>query len=209
MGTKESVMRSSLLIVMSVFAVACGSESQPTETAQTSNEQRTAGGEGDTAAQAAMAACPMQVQGTTVQAESIDGGAAMVFVTTGDVDALRERVRNMAVMHESHAMRGHAHDMEMTETRRPGSADDPAAGAKIGDADDGVSAGGLPQSDMPVDVDTRVEDIEGGARLVMIATDASDVDALRNHTEQHAQAMSGGECPMAPHSMQSSGTYVQ
>jgi hypothetical protein len=142
------------------------------------------------------------VPGTTVQVDQIVGGAALTFVTTGDVEALRERVRNMAAMHDSHAMQGQARAIE---SARPDSADQPSAGAKIGDADDGVTAGGMPQDStartMAVDADTRVEDVEGGARLVLVATNPGDVDTLRIQTEQQAQRMSGRECPMAPHAM--------
>lgn len=207
-------MRSSMLVVMTLLAVGCGSDqSEPTETAGKSSEQRaTTGGESDMTAQGAMSAnCPMRVPGTSVQAEDVDGGAALVFVTVteDDVEDLRERVRNMAATQEAQAMQGaESQEMGMSETMRPGSPGAPAAGAKSGEADEGVSGGGLPQDSTapsaPVDVDTRVEDIAGGARLVLIATNAADVDALRMQTEQHAQRMSGGECAMTPHSMQSS-----
>jgi hypothetical protein len=47
--------------------------------------------------------CPMQVEGTTVTEADVDGGASLVFVTTGDVAVLRDRVTKMAAMHQSHA----------------------------------------------------------------------------------------------------------
>ena len=209
-------MRSSLLVVMMVLAVGCGSEEPSTETAETSSGQRaTSGGESEMASPDSTAAnCPMYVEGTSVQAENVEGGAALTFVTTGDVAALRERVRNMASAHESHAMH-EAQEFDMGGTTRPGETDE-AAAAKIGDAedaDDGVSAGGMPQGSTAgygeVDADTRVEDIEGGARLFLIATNPSDVEDLRIEIEHHAQRMAAGECEMAPHSMQPSGAIVQ
>jgi hypothetical protein len=36
--------------------------------------------------------CPMKVEGTTVRAQDVEGGASLVFTTTGDVAELRERV---------------------------------------------------------------------------------------------------------------------
>lgn len=43
--------------------------------------------------------CPMAVAGTSVRAEEVEGGTAMVFTTTGDVAELRRRVTEMADMH--------------------------------------------------------------------------------------------------------------
>lgn len=50
--------------------------------------------------------CPMKVPGTTVRAEEVEGGSAMVFSTTGDVAELRRRVAAMAAMHNEHAGKG-------------------------------------------------------------------------------------------------------
>jgi hypothetical protein len=40
--------------------------------------------------------CPMMVEGTTVRAEDVEGGASLVFTTTGDVAELRSRVHQHA-----------------------------------------------------------------------------------------------------------------
>jgi hypothetical protein len=205
----DRIMRISLLVVMAVLA-SCSSKGE-SESARVPHEhQATTGGESDMPPQDAMAAnCPMRVQGTTVQAEHVEGGAALVFVTTGDIDALRERVRNMAAARESQSMQAEPPQMGM----RPGDPGDASAAAKLGDADEGTGAGGMPQAGVAggsaVDVDTRVEDIDGGARLVLIATNATDVDALRTQTEQQADIMVTGECPMTPHSMQSGSAIVE
>jgi len=50
--------------------------------------------------------CPMAVPGTSVRAEEVAGGTAMVFTTTGDVAELRRRVSAMADMHNKHASEG-------------------------------------------------------------------------------------------------------
>jgi hypothetical protein len=118
----------------------------------------------------------------------------------------------MAAARESRAMEAESQEMGMSETMRPGSAGDANSAAKMGDADEGMSAGGTPQAGMAgssVEVDTRVEDIDGGARLVLIATNAADVDALRTQTEQQADIMITGECPMTPHSMQSGSAILE
>jgi len=46
--------------------------------------------------------CPVSVPGTSVTVEDTDSGAALVFVTTGDVAELRKRVAAMAKMHNEH-----------------------------------------------------------------------------------------------------------
>ena len=43
--------------------------------------------------------CPMQLEGVTVKANDVEGGAQLVFSTTGDVAELRRRVAHMAEMH--------------------------------------------------------------------------------------------------------------
>ncbi len=44
--------------------------------------------------------CPMKLEGVTVKMNEVEGGAALVFSTTGDVAELRRRVAHMAEMHE-------------------------------------------------------------------------------------------------------------
>lgn len=43
--------------------------------------------------------CPMTVPGAVVASQSIDGGTAFVFTTSGDVAELRRRVRTLARLH--------------------------------------------------------------------------------------------------------------
>lgn len=43
--------------------------------------------------------CPMLLEGTTLKAADVEGGASLTFTTTGDVAALRERVHKLAEMH--------------------------------------------------------------------------------------------------------------
>ena len=46
--------------------------------------------------------CPVLVAGTSVTVEDTDTGAALVFVTTGDVAAVRTRARALADAHNAH-----------------------------------------------------------------------------------------------------------
>jgi hypothetical protein len=184
-------MRNWIVALIGSLALAgCSkSESEP-ETAQGAGEERaTTGGESQTAMSEN---CPMDVPGTTVQAEDVEGGAALVFMTTGDVDMLRERVRNMAEAEESHAM-GAA---RMGGQTMPGGTSDTTAGAKSGEEMDSAEARGTGTAPM-LDVDTRVEDVEDGARLIIIATNPADLDAVRDDAEQRAQQLTSGECPMS------------
>jgi hypothetical protein len=52
-------------------------------------------------APAAGDSCPMTVAGTSVTVEETQAGAALVFVTTGDAEALRARVRAWAEAHNA------------------------------------------------------------------------------------------------------------
>lgn len=50
--------------------------------------------------------CPMMVPGTTARSEEVEGGAAIVLTTTGDVAELRRRVAAMAEKHNKHQGQG-------------------------------------------------------------------------------------------------------
>jgi hypothetical protein len=197
-------MRTLMVVIAAIAFVGCGGSEQPeAETGQSaSDQQATIGGEAEAQQTAMSENCPMHVQGTTVTAEDVEGGAALVFITTSDTDMLRERVRNMAAFQESNAMGPESQRMGMSETMRPGSADDTTAGAK--QSDDAASATGPMDPLTSPDVDTHVEDVEGGARLVITATSPADVETVRADAQRHAQHLSAGECPMSSHSMQPS-----
>jgi hypothetical protein len=42
----------------------------------------------------------------------------------------------------------------------------------------------------------RVEEVEGGARIVYTPKDPAQVPALREELTRHASAMASGQCPM-------------
>lgn len=112
--------------------------------------------------------CPMKVPGTTVAAVDAEGGATLAFITsTGDVAELRQRVRGMAEMHNHHHSTG------------------------------GMMKGGMMKGDMMIPAATAsVEDIEGGAWLVLRPKDQAQLEALREHARERAGRMTAGECPM-------------
>lgn len=98
----------------------------------------------------------MQVAGTRVTAQDTQDGVAVVFTTSGDVAQLRERVHEMAAMHEHMMMRA------------------------------------VPST-------ARAEDIDGGARIVLVPKDAAQLTELRAHVHAHAEQMAAGHCPMMEH----------
>lgn len=121
------------------------------------------------------AMCPMHVAGTTVAFAEVEGGAALTFTTTGDIDELQRRVQGMAQMHD----RRHT------------------AGEK-GDANEGGMHGGMMMGGgmkMPPAV-ASAENTAGGARLVLKPADSAHLAAVRQHTRMMADRMARGDCSM-------------
>jgi hypothetical protein len=144
-------------------------------------------------------ACPMQVPGTTVTANDVEGGVALEFKTTGDVAALRQRVQRMQAMHEHQAGGG----MMMGGAPSAGSGTPPGQGENAapapGQAQGGRQMGGMQRGGMMMPPATAaVEDIEGGARLVLRPKDPLQLAMLREHTRMRATRMASGQCPMMP-----------
>jgi len=144
--------------------------------------------------------CPMQVPGTTVAAADVEGGIGLSFTTkTGDVAELRRRVARMAEMHNQHGgqmmMGGHgAPPAGAGGEHQHG--DDAAQGHPGGGGmmmGGGMMGGG---GMMMPPANASVDDIEGGARLVLRPKDAAQLGALRDHVRMKAEHMSRGECPM-------------
>jgi hypothetical protein len=130
--------------------------------------------------------CPMQVEGTSVAAEDVDGGVALTFTTSSDVAELRRRVARMAQMHGQHGMGMHA---------RAGADHGHAHGGQRGDA--GQHQGGMMPGGMMMPAATaRSEEVESGARIVLTPQDAADLEKLREHARHMTQRMSSGQCPM-------------
>src|SRR5262249_25036459 len=100
------IMRASTLCVTAALIAGGCSHNKEQETTTEMLRQQPPAGEGEPQGgptpgpQGAPAEeCPMAVTGTTPRTEDTSGGVALVFLTSGDVSELRQRVRHMADMH--------------------------------------------------------------------------------------------------------------
>jgi hypothetical protein len=135
---------------------------------------------------AAALACPIRVPGTSLHVEDTDDGAAMVFVTSGDVASLRSQIFAMADLHN----RIFAALTLPPEPATKRLEDDPVHASGPGPRPRSRLTGDTDERDLVVLVPStaRVESIGGGARLVF-ATDAAEVDALRAEVRGEADAI--------------------
>ena len=74
--------------------------------------------------------CPLLVPGTSLSVEDTTGGAALVFVTTGDAAAVRTRATALADMHNKHDGPPKALGM-MFSTKSTAKASDVTNGARV------------------------------------------------------------------------------
>ena len=124
--------------------------------------------------------CPMVVPGTQVSAADTSNGESITFTTSPDHAAdLRARVHAMADMHNRHhqgeGMEGMHGDMQHGQ----------------------MMAGGEHMAMMPPPSHAAVEDIEGGARIVVTPNDPADLERLRSAVGMHAEHMrESGTCEM-------------
>ena len=83
------------LVAVAALAVvvACGGAPAPAPTTAAATPPAPAAGD---------PTCPVEVAGTAVSVEDATRGAAFVFVTTGDVEAVRQRARTLASAHDAH-----------------------------------------------------------------------------------------------------------
>lgn len=115
------------------------------------------------------AACPMLVPGAEVTVEDTAGGVALAFTTgTGDVEELRRTAHRWAGMHA----RAYS-----TMPRRAGS------GAR------GMIGG----HGMNIASTARIEDIPGGARVVLTPLDSADLGRLREAALRHEEPTEASE----------------
>jgi hypothetical protein len=172
-------------------AAACGS-TQSRPQAQASgpppHEHESSGG----------AMCPMMssMKDAQIVASDTSDGAAIVFTTAGDVAGLRAHVRKMAEMGTRMASGGMM-GMEKQEGMRgegKGMAGNGMHGGGMGMKGDMHGDGGMMGKHVPARA--SVEDVPGGARLVLTPVDPAQLAALREQTRSHAAMMSKGECPM-------------
>jgi hypothetical protein len=131
-------------------------------------------------------ACPVAVAGTSVTVEDTDTGAALVFVTTGDVADLRKRAALLAQKHNDHhaAMGplpdgndqagGHEHNHDHGNQAH----DHAAMGSMIG-----------------VHSKAVVADVDGGTKVAFISG-AADLGKLQTELRMHAKHYAAGSCEM-------------
>lgn len=134
-----------------------------------------------------MQACPMAVPGTTLSAADTADGEAVTFTTTPEgVADLRSRVHAMAEMHNRH---------------HQGAGPDPSPGGMqqggmMGGGHMGPS-GGMHASMMPPPSRAAVEDVAGGARLVVTPDDPAQLERLRTSLRERTRHMQDtGACGM-------------
>ncbi len=124
-----------------------------------------------------MSACPMAVPGTQLAVADTPEGEAVTFTTAPDRAAeLRGRVHAMADMHNSHHQGGGMEGMH--------------GGMQHGGMMGGGSMGSTGRDAMmPPPSRAAVEDVEGGARLVVTPNDPADLERLRSTVRMHAERM--------------------
>lgn len=140
-----------------------------------------------------MRACPMQVEGTVVEVEDTDDGVALVFTTpTGDVAELRDRVQHMGMMLEHHGADGRMHWGRDDRVDGRGQMRGPRQGTRQGQ---GARRGPQPRGPMRLpDVDTAVEEIDQGARLVIRPRDEAQLARVRETAHRHHDRLRQGDC---------------
>lgn len=118
--------------------------------------------------------CPVQVPGTRVTSNDVEGGTALDFQTSSDhVADMRQRVREIAAIYNHHES-GDALDT----TASAQGANNPRVHHDLG---------------MPVG-SASVEEIAGGARLVLRPDDPSQLQALRERARIHTGRVVGDDC---------------
>ena len=129
--------------------------------------------------------CPL-VPGTSVAVEDTPTGAAIVFVTTGDVAELRKRVHAVADAHnrEHEKMgpmptgneQGGEHHHDMHDMHDMGSGGEHGEGHMIM-----VHSKAVP------------EDVDGGVKVAFVVA-PDDVGKMQTELREHAKHLQGGTC---------------
>ncbi len=178
------------LLSFALFLAACGGS--PTSQVTTTPPTTVASG---------APTCPMDVAGTSVTVEDAAAGGALVFVTTGDVAALRASVTAWADRHNAHHAQmgplptgdeagggGHHHHHHHGGG---GGGSDGGDGAAAG------AAGGSGSTEMPMTINAHsraaVTEIDGGGRFEIVTFPAS-IGALQEELRAHAAHLSAGTC---------------
>ena len=166
----------SLLLSVSVIACGGGSSSAPA----TARETKPVVTDDPS--------CPVTVAGTSVNVEDADTGAALVFVTTGDVGEVRKRVSTMAEMHNDH----HGSMGPLPDGTGGGGGHEGHDMSKMGKHVG--HAGGM----IGVHSKATSGEVPGGAKIVF-AANGGDVGKLQTELRMHAQHFANGTCEMGKH----------
>jgi hypothetical protein len=172
-------------------------------------------------------ACPMHVSGTEVTAQSVPNGAALVFTTSDeDVDRLREQVDRFAEAHNELAQKMSQEGQEAEQSGNAG-AQAPGAGAMYGEqaqggtqSMQGMEHGAMEHGSMEhgqpmmgqasfIPSRAQVEEIDGGAEVILTPRDPGELQALRQHVEQQARQMASGACPLLGPSAPQGGNEIR
>lgn len=128
--------------------------------------------------------CPMALDGTEVEYEETDQGAAMRFTTDEDVDELRDRVQWMADQHNEMVEKHQEKMDQMDEDGRM-----PRQDNERGDKE-------MKKMKTMLEAHAQAEQTDDGARLIFTARDDGDVDDLRDSVEEQAEMFDQRGCPM-------------
>jgi hypothetical protein len=196
------------LAVLSVVVVAVGSAcmgargsraAAPPQQAQRQTQDQTHAPGHGTGMMAAM--CPMTVPGTQVAASDTPDGEAITFTTASpeQVTELRRRVHAMADMHDRHEEHAGMHAMPGDASRMHDDAGPSGMGGMSGMGSAGSAERGAPPMEMPPASRAIVEDVDGGARVLVTPEDPGELERLRSAIRSHADHMRDtGTCGMGP-----------
>jgi hypothetical protein len=175
-------------LFLSLAVAACGGPSSPSTTTPKATVA------------ASDPSCPVAVAGTSVTVEDAPNGAALVFVTTGDIADVRRRAAALAQMHNDHhgAMgplpdgtdAGGAHGGHDAHAGHAGHDKSGHAGHHGGGAHAG-HAGGM----IGVHSKATASDVEGGAKVTFVAN-GDEIAKLQGELRMHAQHLAAGTCAM-------------
>lgn len=198
-------MRLNFFLIIGAVAISgCASPNTAArEPAPSASAEESGGMHGGRMAHGMNGMCPMQVEGTTVNSENVEGGAALTFTTSGDIPELRRRVALMASMHTQQHGQSHGDGMKMSKQEASGGAGEhphDKQGAGGHHHKGGMMAGGMMTGGMMMPPSAaRSEEIEGGVRVILTPRDSTQVAALQEHARHMAEQMSSGQCPMMEH----------
>jgi hypothetical protein len=124
-----------------------------------------------------------------VNAEVTPDGAALVFTSeAGDVSELQDRVQEMA---ERHNRRSGVERGPAMEDEDPG----PDDTGMMDRGAQGMDMHGREMEGAMVGTRAHAEDLDNGARLVLVPRDPSDLPGLREHVRAHVHDIAAVECP--------------